>query len=103
VNGIPERNNLYGSIASNWAMAKLAELFEADGWTVRKCSATDYELSCPFAELVLERDHPVLLHGAVAEVGQNAQRIAAVLRKAGLTFSLECYAPDHRLLTEITQ
>jgi hypothetical protein len=103
VDSFPERNNFYGAIETALNKSELAAVFAASGWSIRKCTWEDYELTCGFAELILEADDPMLLHGAVAEVLQNAQGVADVLRKAGATFSLECYATDHTLVAKICE
>jgi hypothetical protein len=103
VNSLPERSNFYGTIDTTLTRSELAAFFAAEGWSVRMCSWTDYELTCEVAELILEGENPMLLHGLVAEVLHNAQGVADVLRKAGALFSLECYAADRTLLAKISE
>jgi hypothetical protein len=99
----PARNNFYGTIEGTLDKFKLAASFAADGWSVRKCSWTDYELTCGVAELILQGDDPMFLHGVVADVLRNVQGIAEVLRNAGASFSLECYGDDSALLTTVRE
>jgi hypothetical protein len=77
-----------------------ARLFERLGWRVRKCSWTDYEIRSPFAELVIEAESPILLHGPVAEVEANVGQILAPLREAGVGYTAECYSAGGDLLRE---
>jgi hypothetical protein len=79
---------------------RVAGLFRPLGWCVRKCTWTDYEVVSPFAELVIESEAPILLHGPVAHVEANADRILAPLRKAGVAYAAECYDPGGGLLRE---
>jgi hypothetical protein len=81
----------------------IANLFAVSGWNVRRCSWVDYELTSSFAELILEGEGQLLLHGTVSKLSANVKAIASVLRDAGLAFSLECYASDGTLLAEITE
>ncbi len=43
---------------------------------------------------------PILLHGPVADVETNAERVLALLERAGVAFTAECYSPDDELLRE---
>lgn len=70
------------------------------GWSVRKCSWTDYEIRSPFAELVIEAEAPILMHGPVSDVEANADRILAPLRDAGVGYCAEFYTADGSLLRE---
>jgi hypothetical protein len=81
---------------------EVAELYAAVGWRIRKCSWLDYEISGPWADLVVEAESPILIHGLVADVARRAEELVAPLRAAGISFSVECYAPDGSLLREFT-
>ncbi len=95
---IPSSSNLYGSFRGRVSKAQIAAFFEADGWSVRKCSWTDFEVTSQFAELVIEGNDPILLHGPVADISCNVDRIAGVLAKSGQPYSLECYDDGNTLL-----
>ena len=68
---------------------------------MRRCGAAEYDLRTSFAELVLESEHPFLIHGSVADIVANAQRIADVLRAAAIAFVLECYAEGGALIMQL--
>lgn len=61
---------------------------------------TDYEVVSAFAELVVEAESPILLHGPVDDVESNADRILAPLRAAGVADTAECYGVSGELLRE---
>lgn len=88
----------YCSLSTTLSKAQVADLYRGLGWTVRKSSWSDYEVICPFAELVIEADNPVLLHGPMASLGNNVDRILAPLREAGVRYSAECCAKMNYLL-----
>jgi hypothetical protein len=69
-------------------------------WSVRKCSWTDFEVTSPFAELVVEAESPILMHGPVADVESNVDRILAPLRAAGVADTAECYDAGGEMLRE---
>ena len=69
---------------------------------VEKCGWDEFEMSCDWAELVLEADSPVLMHGAVADVQKNAERLLAPLREAAIGYSAECYGESGELIREFS-
>ena len=99
---IPSEPNLFGSLDTDLMPERVAALFEAAGWTVRRCARTDYEVFAPFAELVIEGRNPVLIHGPVADVLANVGRVAEPLTRARLGYSFECYGTDRELLRTVT-
>jgi hypothetical protein len=94
---IPDSSNFFASLYTSRSRRAIGELF-APTWIVRKCSWTDYEVSSPFADLIIEAESPMLLHGPVAEVEANADRILATLRAAGIGYTAECYDDAGKLL-----
>jgi hypothetical protein len=100
---LPANSNMHGVISSATSKDDLAKLFSFAGWEVRRCSWKDYELTSAFAELILEGEDEVLLHGSVSDVLENVSSIASVLRAGGHAFSLECYASDGSLVGEIIE
>jgi hypothetical protein len=98
---LPDKPNLYGTVWTHMPKSELAAMFASRGWSMRKCTRVDYELRSDYAELVLEADDPLVLHGPVAEILRNAPRIAEVLRAAATKFCLECYARDRTMLRRI--
>jgi hypothetical protein len=81
---------------------EVAGLYGALGWKVRRCSWTDFEVRSSWAELVIEAESPILLHGAVDDVVGRAGELVEPLRRAGVAFRGECYGPDMELLSEIS-
>jgi hypothetical protein len=97
---IPEGSNFFGSLVTSLSKGEIAQLYGAAGWTVRKCSWVDFEIRCAWAELIIDGDSPILLHGSVADVLVNADRILEPLVKAGIAHTAECYGEDEVLLKE---
>ena len=97
---IPESSNFFASLYTARSRRQIAEWFTPPTWVVRKCSWAGYEISSPFAELVIEAESPTLLHGPVAEVEANAGRILATLRAAGIGYTAEGYGAGGELLRE---
>ena len=91
---IPDRPNFYGSLDTCLTKAQIADLYLALGWEVRMCSWEDYEVESDWAELVIEAESPILMHGAVADIPFRAQELVAPLRAAGISFSAEFYGPE---------
>lgn len=98
VSELPDISNFYGSLHTALSREQVAGLYGALGWQIRKCSWTDYEVSCPWAELAIEAESPILMHGAVADVLAHADELVAPLRVAGVSFTAECYGPARELL-----
>jgi hypothetical protein len=97
---IPASPNFFASLHTTRSRRRVAGLFTPPTWRVRKCSWTDYEVTSPFAELVIEAESPILLHGSVADVEAYVDRILAPLRAAGVAYSAECYGVGAELLRE---
>jgi hypothetical protein len=97
---IPEWSNFFSSLSTNFDRRRVAEQFRLLGWEVRKCGWAAYEMRCSFAELVVEGGSPILMHGAVADVVVNLDRILSPLREAGICYSGECYDGGGKLLGE---
>ncbi len=97
---IPEFSNFFASLHTTRSRRWVAGLFTSPAWSVRKCSLTAYEVTSPFADLVIEAESPIVLHGPVAEVEATADRILATLRSAGIRYNAECYDVGGELLRE---
>ncbi len=91
---IPDSSNFFGSLHTSLSRAQVAGLYGARGWQVRKCSWVDYEVISDWAELVIEAESPVLMHGPVADLPARAEELVAPLRAAGVAFAAECYGPE---------
>jgi hypothetical protein len=94
----PDESNLFGSLETSLTRERLATLFASFGWKVRKCSWTDYEVCSDIAELVIEGENPILIHGPVADLLANHPRIIDPLSHAGVSYSLECYDENRELV-----
>lgn len=95
---VPETSNFFATLDTTKSNADVADLFRASGWSVRKCSWTDFEVSCEHGELVL--DGHGLLQGPIVDVATNLDSITAPLRSGNVAFSCECYGENGELLTE---
>ena len=81
---------------------QVSQLYEKRGWSIRKCGRSEYEISSDWAELVLESESPLLLHGPVADLPARADELLEPLRTAGIPFTAEYYGPppERELLAE---
>jgi hypothetical protein len=97
---IPDTSNFFSSLQTPLSREQVAGLFGALGWQVRKCSWVDYEVISDWAELVIEAEGPILMHGPVADLPARAEEVVAPLRAAGVSFTAECYGlePARELL-----
>ena len=102
IDALPGGGNFFGSLYTALSKQDVAQLYELRGWRVRKCTSVDFEVRCPWAELVINGEHPILLHGPVADVVTNAERILEPLRRAGVSYSAESYGEQDELLGEYT-
>ena len=100
---IPDGSNFFSSLHTALSREQVARLYGALGWQVRKCSWVDYEVFSDWAELVIEAESPILMHGPVADLPDRAEELVAPLRAAGVAFTAECYGPEpeHDLLREL--
>jgi hypothetical protein len=100
---VPDWSNFFSSLHTSLSREQVAGLYAARGWQVRKCSWVDYEVVSDWAELVIEAESPILMHGPVADVVARAEDLVAPLRAAGVSFTAECYGPepDRELLLEL--
>jgi len=98
--GIPAGSNFFTSLFTTLSRRKVADLFTAIGFDVRKSGWYDFELFTPWAELVIEAEAPILMHGSVSDVLIHAETLLDCLRGAEVSFDAECYDPDGVLLRE---
>jgi hypothetical protein len=94
---VEEFDNFYSSIDTALSRKEIAELYGAIGWRVRKCSWVDYEVVCDWAELIIESESPILMHGSVADLRNRIDELMAPLRAAHAAYSVECYRADGEL------
>jgi hypothetical protein len=91
----PDRPKLFVSIHCGPHRRQVAELFQRQSWQARECGLADFELTCPFAYLVVQAESPILVHGAVAtcsptDLRANPGRSSWISPYSGFTS-----APDH--------
>ena len=100
---MPNSSNFYSSLHTTLSREQVAGLYESLGWNVRKCSWVDYEVVSDWAELVIEAESPILMHGLVADLLARIGELVNPLRAAGVAFEAECYGPepDRKLLLEV--
>jgi hypothetical protein len=98
--GIPAGSNFFSSLFTTLSRRKVADLFAAIGFDVRKSGWYDFELFSPWAELVIEAEAPILMHGSVSDVLIHAETLLDCLRGAEVSFDAECYDPDGVRLRE---
>lgn len=91
---LPDSSNFFSSLQTSFSREQVAGLYGALGWKVRKCTWVDYEIISDWAELIIEADAPILMHGPVADLPARAEELVAPLRAAGISFTAECYGPD---------
>jgi len=91
---VPDTSNFFSSLHTSLSREQVAQLYGALGWEVRKCSWVDYEVITDWAELVIEAERPILMHGPVADLPARAEELVAPLRAAGVSFTAECYGPE---------
>ena len=99
----PDESNFFSAIDTELSREQVAQLYGASGWRVRKCSWIDYEVISDWAELIIEAESPILMHGPVADLPARAEELVAPLRAAGISFTAECYGPwpEQELLLEL--
>jgi hypothetical protein len=94
--------SLHCALRTTLSKDAIAALYGMRGWQVRKCAWTDYEVRCGWAELVIDAESPVLMHGLVADVLAHMDEILEPLRTASIPFVAECYDMDMTLLKEFS-
>ena len=97
---IPESSNLFGIIGGAITIETIVDAFERQGWAVRKCSLTDFELRSNYAEPFIEEAIPLLTHGFVADLLNKVWEVAEVLDRLGCKYTLECY-DEQRLMRKL--
>ena len=100
MSAIPDTSNFHSSLHTTLPRSRVAELFRSLGFEVRKCGWVDFEIWSDWAELVIESEKPILMHGPVADVLANAEKLLARLREAEIEYFGECYDENGALLQE---
>ncbi len=89
MNELPEDSNFFGTILGNVSKEDVVRLFLDAGWHARKCTWFDYEVSCRWAELVVEGDTPILIHGVIADFETNVAKIKRLLDSLAAAYSID--------------
>ena len=79
----------------------LAQQFAAHGWHIRKAGWDAFEMRHACAELILEAQSPVLLHGNLCCIGDSEEILADMLRilqSAGQAYTVEIYDDNAQTL-----
>lgn len=94
---------IYAVCGDTLSKGRVAGLFRSAGWHVGKCGWTEYEVRCPWAELVIEGEKEVLIHGHVSGDPERAEHFLGLLRSSGMPFQLEFYDLNGKLFREEKQ
>jgi hypothetical protein len=86
---IPDKPNFFSTIGAGFDRPQIADLYRKAGWRVRKCGWTDFKLESDWAEIILEGESPVLLHGSVSDLPSRAEELLAPLTANGVTFATD--------------
>jgi hypothetical protein len=100
----PEPSNLLISVAmfTDRSREQLVKLFELPEWKVRKCAWDEFEIKSSWAEVVVEAENPVLMHGLIRDGQGNIDRILQPLREAEIAYKAEVYGENHALLHDVS-
>ena len=89
---------LFGTLATSRSRAEIAALFAASsGWRVRESGWSEFELITDAADLYVDAESPMLIHGSVASESV-VDRILEILEKGEVAYAMEWYADNHELL-----
>jgi hypothetical protein len=95
---------IYMSLWTEMTRAEIASLFSASCWSSRKCSWTDYEVrSEDNAELVIESENPMLVHGPIDSASEMVPVIRKILDDAGISYSFEAYNERDEIVASLTE
>ena len=95
--------SFFASIRSDLNPFRIADIYRAAGWSIRKSQWDGYEATTAWSEVEIESDGSVVLvHGSVAGDGGSAMDLVTPLRAANLEFSAEIYGPDGKLIDTLS-
>jgi hypothetical protein len=94
--------SVYSVLDTALSLEQIADLFGSLGWWIRKWSWTGHEMRCPWAELYLDGEGEILMHGPIADPLIHAEELFTPLRSAGVRFWGEFYGPKSELLQEFS-
>ena len=99
---LPEKNNVYSTFRDVSKM-RIKEVFENNGWLVRKSNWCDFELANNWSELTLEGDEKEpLLNGAVVNNKTYLEILDKTLNALNGYFVYEFYDDEKNLLEKRT-
>ena len=96
---MPDELDLFIAVHSGLNRRRVARLFRRLGWEVRKSGWAEYEMRSAIAELEVQAESPVLLHGTARDL-DAVECVVASLREGGAVFTGECYGEAGKLLRE---
>ncbi len=97
-------HHIYMSLWTDEELAGIAGIFASSGWSSRTCSWTDYEVELENkAELVIESENPILVHGPIDSATETVPLIREVLDDAGITYTFEAYNDQDEIVVALTE
>lgn len=97
---VPEENNFYAAF-KNIDKTRLKNLFEQNGWSIRKSGFKDFELMNSWAELILEgNENEPLLNGKVAFHKNNIILLDNLFNAVGGEHLYEFYDKEKNCIYE---
>jgi hypothetical protein len=93
--------SFHSTLQTSKSPHQVANLFAPDGWSVRKCSWADYQVTCDCAEFVLEHGSPMLLHGVLDDSVLRIEAVLSPLRAGDVAFEAEFYGSDDQLVQRL--
>jgi hypothetical protein len=97
---VPNELDLFIAIFGGLDRRGVARVCERLGWEVRRSGWAEYEMRSPVAELEVQAESPVLLHGSVLGNLDIVESVLAPLREAGAVFEGECYDANGKQLRD---
>lgn len=96
---MPDSSNFFSTLTSKLPRRRIADLFVGQGWRLREPDDKEHLwVLCPWSELIIESMNPTLVHGIIADIVANTERVIAIFEHAGATFTAESYDADGGLL-----
>lgn len=100
---LPDRSNFFCELHTSFSRERIASLYEAMGWSIRQSGWYEYETSCPWAELTIDSDAPILMRGPVSDLVHHLNELLAPLRAAAVSFQAECYGEGGELIQKVVE
>ena len=89
MSSISDAENLHGVLHTELSNDRVAAAFRERGWSWRKCSWTEHEVSCGYAELVIRDVKPYLVSGEVADIESHLPEIVGILVSIGVEYEID--------------